>query len=249
MCNRRRRIALAALIILCCVAVIAWLFWEGILWFNQPDRSQYPIRGVDVSSYQGEIDWPVLAEQGIQFAYIKATEGSSYTDPYFSQNLNSACQTNLRVGAYHFFSFDSPGVKQAENFIASVPANKTLLPPVVDLEYYADKAKNPPTREDAHKILKPLLNTLEQQYGYQPILYTTIECYDRYLSGEFQDYDIWIRDVLTVPTLKDGRQWTFWQYSHRGRLDGYHGPERFIDLNVFYGSVEQWEQYGLGTLS
>lgn len=76
---------------------------------------------MDVSSWQGEIDWPTLAGQGLSFAFIKATEGSGFTDPRFSYNWEQARKTALRVGAYHFFSYDSPGETQADNFIAAVP--------------------------------------------------------------------------------------------------------------------------------
>ena len=87
----------------------------------------------------------MLSAQSIQFAYIKATEGSSLVDEYFAQNWKDAHETPLYVGAYHFFSFDSPGQSQAENFIATVPDTENALPPVIDLEYYGDKAKKTPS--------------------------------------------------------------------------------------------------------
>ena len=77
--------------------------------------------GVDVSAFQGKIDWHILAGESISFAFIKATEGSGYVDDNFEDNWRKASQTDLKIGAYHFFSYDSSGLTQAENFIQTVP--------------------------------------------------------------------------------------------------------------------------------
>ena len=123
------------------LVLVAVFFSEGILRFHYPSRSRYPVRGVDVSAHQGEIDWSVLAGQDVQFAYIKATEGSGFTDRMFADNWEGARRSGLRVGAYHFFSFDSGGDTQADRFIGTVPKEKDSLPPAVDVEFYGEKAK------------------------------------------------------------------------------------------------------------
>lgn len=66
------------------------------------------------------------------------------------------------------------------------------------------------------------------------------------LAAAYEDYDIWIRDVASQPSLSDGREWTFWQYTNRERLEGYQGEERFIDMNVFRGSEEDFAAYASG---
>lgn len=224
--------------------LVAGLFYNGILRFNSSASRKYEVHGVDVSHYQGEIDWQVLAGEGIEFAFLKATEGSSYVDATFAKNLAGAMETDLRVGAYHFFSFSSAGATQAENFIETVPADADLLPPVVDLEFYGSYLQNPPDREKVQAELNDLLAALEEAYGKKPILYVTEQSYDAYIAGAYTDYDIWFRNVITRPKLSDGRAWTFWQYSNRGRLKGYKGEEEYIDLNVFSGTREEFEQYG-----
>lgn len=200
------------------------------------------MRGVDVSHYQGEIDWEMLAGQGISFAFVKATEGSSWRDPLFEANLNGAESAGLRVGAYHFFSFDSAPETQAENFIAAVP--ETDLPPAVDLEFYGSYKNAPPDAEAVQKNLALLLSLLSEHYGQRPIVYTTMRCYRLYLKGWNGEYDLWIRDILRQPALAEGETWTFWQYSPKGRLAGFSGEEPFIDLNVFCGSEEEFQHYG-----
>jgi len=199
---------------------------------------------VDVSSYQGDIDWQVLSSQGIHFAFIKATEGSSFVDPYFHVNYENAAQTNLRVGAYHFFSFDSAGQTQADNFIRTVPKIENALPPVVDFEFYNNIQSDISDASKVRAELDILLHELEVHYGVKPIIYATEKYYKLYLSSYYADYDIWIRNVFTRPMKLNGQTWTFWQYSNRGRLNGYVGKERFIDLNVFYGTLEAFENYG-----
>lgn len=230
-------------IIFAIVGTIALLLWNGIIWFNNPSNKDYPIRGVDVSHYQGDIDWAALSSQDIEFAFIKATEGSSYVDEYFDYNFKRAQASGIDVGAYHFFSYDSAGSTQAENFIRTVTPFEGMLPPVVDVEFYGDKASNPPEREAVDKELADMLTALEEYYGLKPIIYTTQTVYDLYLKGDYAEYDIWIRDVITKPSLSDGRDWTFWQYSNRGRLDGYSGEEKFIDMNVYVGDAEEWASY------
>ena len=223
--------------------IIIFLFYYGILWFNMPSEKEYPVRGVDVSHYQNEIDWDVLASQNIDFAFIKATEGSSHKDTKFQVNFENARKTHLYIGAYHFFSFDSSGITQAENFIDSVPIYENALPPVIDLEYYSDKASNPPTKEHTREILDDMIKALKTYYGVTPIIYTTKSCYERYLAdGYYSDIPIWIRDITSTPQLDDGKEWTFWQYSNRKRLKGYVADEYFIDMNVFNGTKEEFMQ-------
>lgn len=243
--RRKYTILLVCGIILLLGIITAALFYFGILQFNNPPRETYPVRGVDVSHYQGEINWSVLCQQDIRFAFIKATEGSTYVDNCFEANYAAAIQTDLRVGAYHFFSFDSPGATQANNFITTVSAYDDMLPPVVDVEFYGKYISEPPSDiETLQQELSALLNALENHYGIKPILYATQEAYDLLLKDDFSDYDLWIRNVLTTPAV-DG--WTFWQYSNRGRLDGYIGEEFYIDLNVFRGTIEEFQSYGKPT--
>ncbi len=219
------------------------LVWNGIIILNGISSYKYEIKGVDVSSYQGKIDWSVLSSQNISFAFIKATEGSSFVDKNFTYNFQEAQKTPLSVGAYHFFSYDSEGKTQAENFIKTVIPFEGMLPPVIDLEFYGDKEINPPKRADVEKQLKEMLNILEDHYNQKPIIYATEKSYALYLSDDYKEYDIWIRNVLSKPELSDNRAWTFWQYTNRERLEGYTGKEKYIDVNVFGGSIQEYDEY------
>ena len=88
-----------------------------------------------------------------------------------------------------------------------------------------------------------MLQALEDHYGQKPILYATEKSYRLYLSGDYDEYDIWIRNVITKPELSDHRNWRFWQYTNREKLSGYHGDEQYIDMNVFNGTAQEFAQY------
>lgn len=221
--------------------VVFVLWYYGIIIFNAPSK-KYEVKGVDVSAYQGDIDWNTLSKQGIEFAFIKATEGSSFIDEKFNINYQNASKTNLKIGAYHFFSYDSEGSTQADNFIRTVPKEDNMLPPVIDVEFYGDKYKDIPNVEETQKQLNILLQKLEDYYEKKPIIYATYKAYNLYIAHSFKDNYIWIRDVYFRPKLKDNREWTFWQYTDRARLDGYNGKEKRIDVNVFNGNIEKFEQ-------
>ena len=238
---------LLALLLLAAAALAALglLRWRGlILLSHEADPEQWELFGVDVSSYQGNVDWAVLARQGVDFAFIKATEGSILQDRQFAANWAGAAEAGVRAGAYHFLSYDSPGDTQADNYIATVPVTEGALPPVVDIEFYGDNLKNPPDRDHVKSVLDPLLARLEEHYGVKPILYVTYRSYDFYLKEGYEDYLFWFSSPALMPFW---RPWTFWQYSHSARLEGYTGGEERIDLNVFRGSREEFlELFGPG---
>ncbi len=222
-------------------ALLGALLYNGVIHINNPSLREYPVRGVDVSGYQGLIDWDVLASQDIRFAYIKATEGSGMQDEMFKTNWQAATKTSLKVGAYHFFSFESPGNTQADNYIRTVPKLKGGLPPAVDLELYGKYSELPPSRAEISRELDSMLVKLEKHYGKKPVIYVTSRSYKLYIQGGYTENPIWIRSVITKPILPDGHRWTFWQYSARHALPGYAGEERFIDMNAFSGSPAQFE--------
>ena len=113
-----------------------------------------------------------------------------------------------------------------------------MLPPVVDVEPYG--AYKDITEKDVSE-LTDWLTVTEEYYGIKPIIYTTSKWYNKQIKDSFPDYDIWIRSVYSKPN-KDVN-WTFWQYSNRMHLDGYDGEEKYIDMNVFCGSAEEFKGY------
>ena len=199
-------------------------------WFVNEKNSTI---GVDVSSYQANININKLKEQNIKFIYIKATEGSKKQDDRFAENWENTKKEDLLSGAYHFFSYDSEGRTQAENFIKTIGADiKGRLLPAVDVEYYGNKEQNPPNKEDVIRELKMFVEIIEKEYGVKPLIYTRSDIYYKYLKGEFDEYKKWISSLYTPLSWNYDDDWYIWQYLNRGELDGYNGGEKYIDLNV-----------------
>jgi len=235
--KKRILIAAAAAAAVTAAVLIAVCLYNGILQINGIQASAYKIKGVDVSHYQGDIDWDVLSKQGIRFAYIKATEGSAGQDECFSYNWSEASGTDLRIGAYHFFSFESSGTGQGENFIRNVPAVENMMPPAVDVEPYGAYGAIKTLDASMLAELNSWLQLVEDFYGRKPIIYTTVDFLDQ-IRAEFPENDIWIRSVYGPPPA--GKDWKIWQYSNRTILKGYTGGEKYVDMNVFSGTEEEF---------
>ncbi|MDO4611499.1 MAG: GH25 family lysozyme [Candidatus Saccharibacteria bacterium] len=188
-------------------------------------------KGVDVSSYQENVDFEKLEEQGIKFAFIKATEGSGHVDKSFAEKWTAAAETDIKTGAYHYFSYESSGAAQAENFIKTVGDLSGHLPPVIDLELTPEEVENPPEKSVVVRGVKAFVAIIEEEYGVKPIIYSRQDYFKKYLADDFTDYPRWITNVFFPVFIEAGDGWLFWQYNDRGELEGYSG-EKYIDLNV-----------------
>ncbi len=213
---------------------------NGIIWFVYPDSLKYPVHGIDVSHHQGIIDWEKVGKENIDFAYIKATEGDDLQDEKFQENWKISQKNIPFRGAYLFYSLRINGDKQAENFIRTVPVEKTSLPPAIDLEFGGNSKKRP-SREELKSELLKCATLLEKHYGKKPILYITNEFYKTYIKdeNEYKSYNLWVRDLFKEPDSSQWPQWIFWQYKNRGRIKGIEG---FVDLNVYKLSLKELEK-------
>ena len=198
-----------------------------------PDQTRFAVQGVDVSHHQGQIDWAALARGDVQFAYIKATEGADHRDSLFARNWLASAESGVQRGAYHFFTFCSPGAAQAAHFMRVVPRGQAMLPPAVDVEY-SGNCTNRPSNDRIRRELHILLRDLTVAYGRKPILYTTNEARVRLLWGAFNEYPLWIRNVYAPPWTLGVTHWTLWQHSDDGSRDGVRTQ---VDLNVFHGDL------------
>src|SRR5829696_7248332 len=160
-----------------------------------------PIHGIDVSRWQGKIDWASVRAAGTQFAFIKATEGGDHLDPRFRENWDGAAQAGVPRGAYHFMYWCRPAHEQAAWFRRNVPNDSNALPPVLDLEWNGHSRTCPLKlpRETALAHVKLMLNEMEAHTGKRPIIYTDITFHRDVLEGELHDYPHWVRSVAAEP--------------------------------------------------
>ncbi len=232
-------ISLLIIALIVSVIIIYCLYNNGIIIFNRPSK-KYKIKGIDVSSHQGNVDWEVLSKQNIKFAFIRSTDGKSYVDSKFKYNLENALKNNLKVGAYHFFRFSIDGKLQAENYIKNTPKIEGMFPPVIDVEFVLNNRYDKIKIEDVKNNIKEMAEVLKEYYGKTPLIYADLISYEKYILNDFKENKIWIRAINTVPKFKDGREWTFWQYSNKIKLPGYSGgDEKKIYTSVFYGDEDE----------
>lgn len=210
--------------------------------FGKVAPRHYAVHGVDVSRWQGEIDWPKLRSQGANFAFIKATDGGDHLDPMFMKNWTGAAAAGIRRGAYHFFYWCRPASEQADWFIRNVPKVAGALPPVIDVEWNGEsRCRKRPSPAQVREKMQVFMDRLERHYGQRPIIYTAPDFYADNLKGAFTDYPFWLRAVARHPSrVYPGRKWVFWQYSGSGLS---HGVKGNIDLNVFNGTEAQWRNW------
>ncbi|MFA6153615.1 GH25 family lysozyme [Mesorhizobium sp.] len=213
--------------------------------FGKASPRHLAVHGVDVSRWQGNVNWGKLRAQGANFAYIKATDGGDHLDPMFMKNWRDADAAGLKRGAYHFFYWCRTAGEQADWFIRNVPRMPGALPPVIDVEWNGESScKRRPSREKVVEKMQVFMDKLERHYGQRPIIYTSPDFYRDNLRGEFLDYPFWLRAVAQHPSkVYPGRKWLFWQYSGSGLS---HGVTGRIDLNVFHGDERQWRAWAGG---
>ena len=195
---------------------------------NTERHPDYTIHGIDVSRYQGDIDWDKVISDSIHFVFIKATEGGDYIDPMYTKHRKALEYRPVKKGAYHFFIPRTDPKRQVDNFYLNSRLSEGDLPPVLDFEKTQGLSI-----ELIQDRLRSVLNGLQQKYDTKPIIYTNLKLYYAHIAGRFDQYPVWIaRYDKKAPNLGQ-KSWTFWQYGDRGQIQGIQG---FVDFNVFAGT-------------
>ncbi len=222
-------------------ALAVWLYLQGAYRFSYPDPVTYPVRGIDISHHQGEIDWARLPRQNIRFVYLKASEGGDWTDPSFVANVQKAQAHGLAAGAYHYFTLCAPGVVQARNFLRVIPPGTRLdLPYAIDLEYVGNCSARPGHGRLARE-LKAFIAIVSARTGRLPVIYSTESFFTDYLDADpaFAAYPLWVRNLYGESAWARGRKVLFRQFASHARLDGIDGP---VDLDLFAGSKREFAE-------
>ena len=183
--------------------------------------------GIDVSSYQKDIDWSATArDKKIKFVYVKATEGATYTSRHYTYNMENARKHGIKVGSYHFFRTGSRVKDQFENFKRSVKKSDQDLIPLIDVE-----TRQGWTAQQLRDSVKLFADLVEDYYGCRPMIYTSSSFFNNLLGTAFADYPLFIaRYAVSEPQLCCGAKWTLWQFSEKGRISGIDHP---VDLCRF----------------
>lgn len=204
---------------------------------------RYDVHGIDVARFQDSVDWHAARAAGVQFAFIKATEGGDMLDPRFGDHWRGARSASIPRGAYHFFYFCTSAADQARWFVRHVPREAGALPPILDMEWnaFSPTCRKRPPGEIVRREAKVFLDMLERHYGQRPIIYTTPEFYRVNEMQQMDGEEFWLRSTAKHPReVYPSQQWSFWQYSGTGTVPGINGA---VDLNAFSGGAAEWKRW------
>lgn len=192
--------------------------------------------GIDVSQYQGEIEWEEVKEvEGypLNYVLIRATAGADKLDKQFQNNWNNAKKANLIRGAYHYYRPNENSIEQAKNFIKNVHLSKGDFPPVLDIE----KLPENQSIDSLQQGLKRWLQYVDQHYKVKPIIYTGEKYYNDFLKEDFKGYTFWIANYnFFVENIKD--DWLFWQFTEKAQIKGIEGK---VDVDIYNGTPKMLE--------
>lgn len=185
-------------------------------------QAQVRTRGIDVSKYQGTINWARVAKDStIRFVYVKATEGTSIQDPYYKTNIAKAKKAGLLVGSYHLYSSKTTAYQQMANFRKMVKKKEQDLVPVLDIEGHHTGRLN-------MERVDKLLELMQNEYGVRPIIYTSEKLYKTHFANKkYSKYHIFIANYRGYPTTR----FTLWQYTETGHCPGIKGYVDFIRIH------------------
>ena len=234
--------------------VYAWAFYyffvspTGFRWRALYGDAEYPdgyeIHGIDISHYQGDIDWNKLkmakiGNSPVKFILIKSTEGSNQLDENFNDNFYQAREYGFIRGAYHFWSNKSTPRQQDYYFLKQVHLEDGDLPPVLDVEHKPKDKSN----EEFQRDVLTWLHIVEDKYHVKPILYTYYKFKEAYLNTPvFDDYPYWIAHYYVEKVAYKG-PWKFWQHTDVGKLPGIKG---YVDFNIYNGSYYDLRKLTIG---
>lgn len=218
------------------LAVIGVLLAGAWLWLNRnprPDAKTYPVLGVMLDQTDGIQDFPTLQKNHVQFVYLKATEGASYFDDEFATNYDRVNGSGIRVGVYHFFSFDSTAEAQFNQFNRQVGSDLGDLPIGIYLEYYSQYTDTPPSKAQFQTRLEALIQLIHTRLGREVMLMGTPTILERAATISPKSPRWVVSD--TAP-----KHATFWQYRDSATLPG-DDSKKFYQPAVFNGSSAQFQ--------
>ena len=196
---------------------------------KMPSRNaEAPYDGIDISSYQGYIDWnKVSSDKNIRFVFIKATEGATYRSTHYVHNLAQARRNGMLVGSYHYLTSSSTIDEQFRNFSTFAIKDVQDLRPMLDVEVRGNWS-----RSQLIDSVDKFCNLIEHHYGVQPMIYSTMEFYNKNLTPHFNKHHLYIgRYSNEPPEINWEGQYTIWQFSETGIIPGI---DAYVDLCRFH---------------
>ncbi len=193
-------------------------------------RENKRFEGIDVSQWQGEIQFRRVRKSGIRLVYIKASQGTTEVDPEFERNYREADRENLLIGFYHYVTAMSLEEAKAEAifFAENIRGKRQHARPAMDFEEFGAL-----TVQETRDISLQFLQELETQTGVRPVLYSDSSNAGTVFDDDrLRRYPLWIAeyDVRRPDMENPWRRWSGWQYTDTGRVEGISGD---VDRDLF----------------
>ena len=190
--------------------------------------------GIDVSVYQGDIDFEQVKNSGIEVVYIRAGYGFSVTDPKFEENYTNATKAGLKCGAYYFVTARNTeqAYLQATRFAELISGKTFAARPAMDFEEFGNLGKN-----GINIVGRAFMQKLRELTGIVPILYTDAYNASETWDWNFAQFPLWVADYDAEEPYVTSNIWQSYagfQYSDRGEIPGIYGN---VDLDRFTSSV------------
>jgi len=199
-------------------------------------------RGIDVSKYEGTVDWPTVAASGISFAFTRASHGVAIIDTSFVPNWQGMKANGVIRGVYQYFVPSQDPIAQADLFVAQVTSaggfEQGDLPPVLDVE---EMDKLP--KEKVLANVQAWIDEVQKKTGLRPLVYASPSFWTDLEAGPYAGKDdLWIAHwrVKQPKIPSSWKTWRFWQYSDKGSVAG---VSTLVDTDVFNGTVAQLREY------
>ncbi|MFU8772142.1 MAG: glycoside hydrolase family 25 protein, partial [Anaerolineales bacterium] len=197
------------------------------------------VKGIDVSRWQGEINWQMVAAAGCKFAAIRATVGNYYMDPYFERNREGAILFEIYPLYYHVVAPENSIKSQMDNFMKAI-GDIGHARPVMDIELTRDK-----TKEVITEVVKGCLSEASDRCKKVAMAYSNAYFWHTYIidKGWSRGYEKWIANYRSTPPPslpKAWNAWTLWQWTNKGTWPGISGA---VDLNYFNGSGDEFLEW------
>lgn len=202
--------------------------------FAFPPSDEKIYQGIDVSEWQGEIDFREVASSGIEVVYIRASEGTNYIDPYFKENYEQAKENGLRTGFYHFLTATTvdEAEREAEFFVSNIKGLEPDCKLAMDFEVFDGLGV-----DEINEISKVFLEKVEELSGKECVIYSDASNAENVFDEELaKKYPIWVADYFVEEPSNNGKwnTWVGFQYTDRGRINGIDGN---VDRDRFTGGI------------
>lgn len=242
--RRRRRRKLFFTVVFICVLVLTVnlgvLLYTGKLWFNEPRKRDYPVRGPVISENEGKVGWSSFSEQNIQMCYIRATKSTAYEDKNFKQNQKGAAQTELPVGYLHIFDLTMDGADQAKHFADTAGDLSGRLVPAVEVDRSGFYRIFPVDYDDLSEKLLDYVDVIEEYCGRKPVIKCGKDIYENVVSKEeFDNCPVWYVSEYSKPD--ENVRFDFWGYSSRVKFN-YYESGGYLEMTLFNGSEEEFQK-------